>query len=266
MSAQKSNESLDRIRHSLAHLLAAAVLKEFPDARLGIGPTIDTGFYYDFELPRPLVPKDLKALEKTMRHLVNRSLPFTGREVTPAEAEKLFAHQPFKLELIKEFSNDLAAHGGKLTVYETGDIFTDLCRGGHVENTEEIPADAFTLDKIAGAYWRGDEKNPQLQRIYGLAFESKEKLTEHIALTLEAKKRDHRKLGKELGLFSIIDEVGPGLPLFYPRGAILRRTLENYIADLQEKRGYMPIWIPHITKGELYKISGHLDKYDGIKR
>jgi threonyl-tRNA synthetase len=251
---------LDHIRHSLAHLLAAAVLKEFPDAKLAIGPTIENGFYYDFELPRSLTPDDLKTFEKTMRGLVNKKLQFTGEEVSAAEAKKRFAQQPFKLDLINEFSAD----GKKLTIYHTGDVFSDLCRGGHVENTSEIPADAFKLDKIAGAYWRGDEKNPMLQRIYGLAFANKEELKKYLELMEEAKKRDHRKLGKELELFMISEEVGPGLPLFYPKGAILRRIIENYIADLQEKRGYVPIWIPHITKGELYKISGHLDKYDAM--
>jgi len=270
-TADGSAEKLDHIRHSLAHLLAAAVLKEFPDAKLGVGPTIENGFYYDFLLPRAITPDDLKAFEKTMRGFVNKKLAFTGREVTPAEAKKLFADQPFKLDLIKDFTGDGEAgkEKEKLTVYETGapgeaPIFMDLCRGGHVENTSEIPADGFKLDKIAGAYWRGDEKNQQLQRIYGVAFESKEALKKYLLMLEEAKKRDHRKLGKELQLFTIIDEIGPGLPLFYPKGAILRRTLENYITELQEKRGYVPIWIPHITKSELYKISGHLDKYDAM--
>jgi threonyl-tRNA synthetase len=251
---------LEYIRHSLAHLLAAAVLKEFPDAKLGVGPVIENGFYYDFELPRSLTPDDLKTFEKTMRGLINKKLTFTGEEVSAAEAKKRFAKQPFKLDLINEFSGD----GKTLTIYHTGDVFSDLCRGGHVENTAEIPADAFKLDKIAGAYWRGDEKNPQLQRVYGLAFASHAELEDYLKLMEEAKKRDHRKLGKELGLFMISEEVGPGLPLFYPKGAILRRTLENYITELQEKRGYVPIWIPHITKSELYKISGHLDKYDAM--
>ncbi len=165
-------DRLDHIRHSLAHLLAAAVLKEFPDAKLGVGPVIENGFYYDFLLPRAIAPDDLKALEKTMRNLVNRKLPFAGREVTPDEARKLFADQPFKLDLINDFTGEgePGKKQEKLTVYETGDLFMDLCRGGHVENTEEIPADAFALDKIAGAYWRGDDTKPQLQRIYGLAF------------------------------------------------------------------------------------------------
>ena len=148
--------NLEHIRHSLAHLLAAAVLKEFPDAKFGIGPVIETGFYYDFELPRSLTPDDLKTFEKTMRGFINKKLPFTGEEVSAAEAKKRFAQQPFKLDLINEFSTD----GKTLTVYHTGDVFSDLCRGGHAENTSEIPADAFKLDKIAGAYWRGDEKNP----------------------------------------------------------------------------------------------------------
>jgi threonyl-tRNA synthetase len=195
-----------------------------------------------------------------MRKLAAGHLPFVEKKVTVAEAKKIFKDQPFKLELI----NELEEKGEDITVYETGTVFADLCRGGHVENTSEIPLDAFKLDKIAGAYWRGDAKNPMLQRVYGLAFTSRAELEDYLKLMEEAKKRDHRKLGKELGLFMISEEVGPGLPLFYPKGAILRRTLENYITELQEKRGYVPIWIPHITKGELYKISGHLDKYDAM--
>ena len=200
----KENLELDNIRHSLAHLLAAAVLKEFPDAKLGIGPTIDNGFYYDFELSRTLTPDDLKMFEKTMRKLIGQKLPFTGKPVTASEAKEIFKSQPFKTELIEEFAKD----GKELTIYETGDVFMDLCRGGHVENTSEIPADAFTLDKIAGAYWRGDEKNPQLQRIYGLAFESKKELDDYLKMREEAKKRDHRVLGKQLKLFTISELIG----------------------------------------------------------
>ncbi len=256
----KENGSLENIRHSLAHLLAAAVLKKFPDTKLGIGPVIENGFYYDFLLPQALTPEDLKEFEKTMRNLVNQKLPFSGKEVSTAEAKKLFKDQPFKLDLIKEFSKDKKP----MTVYSTGEVFMDLCRGGHVENTSEINAESFKLDKLAGAYWRGDEKKPQLQRIYGLAFSSKKELEDYVKMREEAIKRDHRKLSKDLELFSIIDEIGPGLPLFYPKGALLRRLVENYIIELQEQRGYEPIWIPHITKGELYKISGHLDKYDAM--
>ena len=257
---ESSGASLDAIRHSLAHLLAAAVLKEFPDAKLAIGPTIENGFYYDFELPRSLTPDDLKTFEKTMKKLASGNLPFTGEEVTAAEAKKLFAKQPFKLELIKEFSED----GQKLTVYRTGDIFMDLCRGGHVENTKEIPADAFKLDKIAGAYWRGDEKNPMLQRIYGLAFASKKELEEYLKMREEAEKRDHKILGKKLGLFIFAPEVGPGLPLYMPKGNTVREELLKYVTELKKSHGYRFVWTPHLAKKALYIRSGHLGKYDAM--
>lgn len=257
MPDPKPKLSLDHVRHSLAHLLAAAVLEEFPNAKLAIGPTIENGFYYDFELPRSLTPEDLAKFEKSMRKLIARNLPFTGEEVTPAEAKKLFAKQPFKLELITEFSEG----GQKLTVYRTGDVFTDLCRGGHVRHTEEIPADAFTLDKIAGAYWRGDEKNPMLQRIYGLAFENKKQLDEYLKLREEAEKRDHKKLGPQLDLFVFSDLVGPGLPLWTPKGTLMRELLDNFVWELRKKRGYVKVEIPHITKKELYQTSGHWDKF-----
>jgi len=250
-------EHLNRIRHSLAHLLAAAVLKEFPDAKLGVGPTVENGFYYDFLLPRAIGPDDLKIFEKTMRSFVNKKLPFTGREVSPAEARKIFADQPFKLDLI----NDFSAEDKTLTVYETGDVFMDLCRGGHVENTSEIPADGFKLDKIAGAYWRGDEKNQQLQRIYGLAFESKEALKDYLTLIEEAKKRDHRVLGKQLKLFTISELIGAGLPLMQPKGMIIRRAIEDYLWELHTGKGYFRVWTPHIAKESLYVTSGHAAKF-----
>ncbi len=263
MAHDNSSEQLDHIRHSLAHLLAAAVLKEFPDAKLGIGPTIENGFYYDFLLPRAITPDDLKTLEKTMRSLVNKKLPFTGREVTPAEARKIFADQPFKLDLINDFTGEgeVGKKQEKLTVYETGDVFMDLCRGGHVENTSEVPADGFTLDKIAGAYWRGDEKNQQLQRIYGLAFENKEKLKEYEKMLEEAKKRDHRILGKQLKLFTISDLIGAGLPLIQPKGMIIRRAIEDYLWELHNGKGYFRVWTPHIAKESLYITSGHAAKF-----
>jgi threonyl-tRNA synthetase len=263
-STGASADKLDHIRHSLAHLLAAAVLKEFPDAKLGIGPTVENGFYYDLLLPRAVTPDDLKTLEKTMRSFVNKKLPFTGREVSPAEARKLFADQPFKLDLINDFTGEGGEAGKKqekLTVYETGDVFMDLCRGGHVENTSEIPADGFKLDKIAGAYWRGDEKNQQLQRIYGLAFESKEKLKEYETMLEEAKKRDHKVLGPKLDLFTFSELVGPGLPLWTPKGTILRNLLDDFVWELRKKRGYQQVDIPHITKKELYETSGHWEKF-----
>jgi len=259
-SSDGSAEKLDHIRHSLAHLLAAAVLKEFPDAKLGIGPTVENGFYYDFLLPRPITPDDLKTLEKTMRGFVNKKLPFTGREVTPDEARKIFAAQPFKLDLI----NDFAAEGKKLTVYETGDAFMDLCRGGHVENTSEIPADGFKLDKIAGAYWKGDEKNQQLQRIYGIAFESKEALAHYFTMRQEAEKRDHKILGKKLSLFTFSPEVGSGLPLYMPKGNLIREELIKYITELKKANNYKFVWTPHLAKKALYIRSGHLGKYDAM--
>ena len=248
---------LDRIRHSLAHLLAAAVLKEFPDAKLAIGPTIENGFYYDFELPRSLAPEDLKTFEKTMRGFINEKLSFTGEEVSATEAKRRFARQPFKLDLIHEFSTD----GKTLTIYHTGDIFSDLCRGGHVKNTSEIPADAFKLDKIAGAYWRGDEKNPMLQRIYGLAFASKKELDDYLTMRIEAEKRDHKKLGPQLDLFTFSDLVGPGLPLWTPKGTLVRNLLDDFVWELRKARGYEQVDIPHITKKELYEKSGHWEKF-----
>jgi len=285
MTPKESKASLEEIRHSLAHLLAAAVLKKYPKTKLGIGPVIENGFYYDFLFEKPISEEDLKDLEKEMRRLANAKLDFKGEKLTPLKAKKMFRGQPFKQDLIKEFTKEKKA----LTAYHTYSdkrqatsdknfsigspatcqmshviCFIDLCRGGHVKNTSEINPEGFKLTHIAGAYWRGDEKNPMLTRIYGLAFASKKELDAHLAMMEEAKKRDHRKLGKELQLFTIIDEIGSGLPLFYPKGALLRRLVENYIIKLQEKRGYVPIWIPHITKGELYKISGHLDKYDAM--
>jgi threonyl-tRNA synthetase len=262
MTNKTSPEQLDKIRHSLAHLLAAAVLKEFPDAKLGIGPVVENGFYYDFLLPRAITPDDLKTLEKTIRTLINKKLAFTGREVSADEAKKLFAEQPFKLELI----NDFSAEDKTLTVYETGTpgeapVFMDLCRGGHVENTAEIPADAFKLDKIAGAYWRGDEKNQQLQRIYGVAFESKEALKDYEKMLDEAKKRDHKVLGPKLDLFTFSELVGPGLPLWTPKGTTVRNLLDSFVWELRKARGYELVDIPHITKKELYEKSGHWDKF-----
>ncbi len=253
--------SLDQLRHSAAHMLAAAVLELYPGTKLGIGPTVENGFYYDFKFPEGVAisDSDLPAIEKKMKHIMKGNHAFVGKEVTVSEAQEFEKDQPFKLELVSEF----ATEGKNLTLYQSGP-FTDLCRGGHAENTNKIPADALKLEKVAGAYWRGSEKNPMLTRIYGLLFATRAELDAYVLQQAEAKKRDHRKLGKELGLFTIIDEIGPGLPLFYPNGAILRRTIENYIQDIQEKRGFVPIWIPHITKGKLYEISGHLDKYDAM--
>ncbi len=254
---QNPGPDLDAIRHSLAHLLAAAVLKKFPTAKLGIGPVIENGFYYDFLLPRTLAAEDLKELEKTMRGLIRDRLPFSGKKIIPAAAKKLFRGQQFKLDLIKEFVSEKKP----LTVYHTGKIFFDLCRGGHVKNTSEINPEGFKLEKIAGAYWRGNEKNPQLQRIYGLAFASKKELADYLALMEEAKKRDHKKLGTELDLFTFSELVGPGLPLWTPKGTVLRNLLDDFVWQLRKKRGYVRVEIPHITKKDLYVKSGHWEKY-----
>ncbi len=256
-----SEKQLDNIRHSAAHMLAAAVLELYPGTKLAIGPVIENGFYYDFLFPEGVVisENDLPNIEATMKKIIKGHHKFVGRQVSADEARKEEKDQPFKLELINEFAGD----GKDLTIYESGP-FWDLCRGGHVENTKEIPADGLKLHRVAGAYWRGSEKNKMLTRIYGLLFAGKTELENYLAQLEEAKKRDHRKLGKELDLFAVIDEVGPGLPLFYPKGALLRRAVENFVIEMQEKKGYEPIWIPHITKGKLYEISGHLDKYDAM--
>ncbi|OIO31041.1 threonine--tRNA ligase [Candidatus Nomurabacteria bacterium CG1_02_43_90] len=254
----EQTEKLHNLRHSLAHLLAIAVIEKDPGVKLAIGPVIDNGFYYDFEFSNGYTPtpEDLKNFEKAMRKMVNKGLPFKGREVSTENAKKLFVDQPYKTELINEF----ASGGKKLTLYTTG-TFTDLCRGGHVENTKEIPADCFTITHTAGAYWRGDEKNPMLTRIYGLAFESSEALDAYKLQQEEAKKRDHRKLGKELGLFTFSELVGPGLPLWTPKGTMIRELLNDYVWELRKKQGFQKVTIPHITKKDLYETSGHWKKF-----
>lgn len=265
-------KQIEKIRHSLAHLLAMAVLEKFPDAKLGIGPPIENGFYYDFKLPRPLKPEDLPELQKRMRELARSDLPFSGKKVTSAEARKIFKNQPFKLDLIKQFVKEKKP----LTIYTTGDsnphssashhphsseFFIDLCRGGHVKSTREIPADAFHLDKIAGAYWRGDERNPMLTRIYGLAFETKKELATYLKMREEAEKRDHRKLGADLEIFMIDERIGKGLPVWLPNGTIIRNEIEKLAIEMENKYGYERIVTPHIAKEDLFKLSGHLPYY-----
>ncbi len=252
-----TTEKLEAIRHSLAHLLAAAVLRKYPDAQLAIGPAIDTGFYYDilFKTPPPI--SDLREFEKTMRELIAKKLPFSGREIAADEARSLFKSSPFKLELI----NELAAAGEKLTLYSTGGEFTDLCRGGHISNTSEIPPDSFELDRVAGAYWRGDESREQLTRIYGLAFENKSALEAYKHMREEAEKRDHRKLGKELDLFTFDKDIGPGLPLWLPKGAAIIEELEKLAKETENRAGYVRVRTPHIAKESLYLTSGHLPYY-----
>lgn len=257
MAKAHNDSRLAEVRHSLAHLLAAAVLRKYPKTKLGIGPVIEHGFYYDFLFAKPIAPEDLKELEHIMRELIRAKLPFKGRNLTPASARKTFKDQPFKLELVKDFVKEKK----KLTAYKTGDIFEDLCRGGHVKNTQEINPEAFTLTHIAGAYWRGDEKNKMLTRIYGLAFETKAELIAYRTMLEEAKKRDHKKLGPELDLFTFSDLVGPGLPLWTPKGTLLRNLLNDFVWQLREAKGYEQVEIPHITKKDLYEKSGHWDKY-----
>ncbi len=253
----KKPDNLDNIRHSLAHLLAAAVLKKFPKAKLGIGPVIENGFYYDFKLPRPISDEDLKEIENSMREMIRAKLPFSGKKITPAAAKKTFKDQPFKLELIK----DLQKEKKPLSIYYTGKVFFDLCRGGHVKNASEINPEAFKLEKIAGAYWRGDEKRPMLTRIYGLAFHTKKELDDHLSMLAEAARRDHKKLGPELDLFTFSDLVGSGLPLWTPKGTLLRNILDDFVWELRKAYGYEKVEIPHITKKELYEVSGHWQKF-----
>lgn len=255
-AAPKQKDNLEAMRHSLAHVLAIAVLDMFPEARLGIGPAIEDGFYYDFELPRTLIPEDLEILEGKMREIVKQDLAFTGTEVAPKEAVDALkqAGQPYKVELAEEF----AQAGEKLTFYQTGE-FVDLCRGGHVKSTKDIGA--FKLTRIAGAYWRGDEQNPQLQRIYGVAFATQKDLDAYLEKLEQAKDRDHRKLGKELGLFVTNENVGAGLPIFTPKGATIYRELVDYLAEEQRQSGYDFVISPHIARKKLFEISGHWDNY-----
>ena len=266
MSKLENRGDIEAVRHSLAHLLAAAVLKKYPNAKLGIGPVIENGFYYDFLIANQhesdhessrIKEEDLQEFENEIRNIINANLEFKGKKVTPAKAKTLFKDQPFKLELVKDFVKEKK----ELTAYKTGDIFLDLCRGGHVTNTSAINPDVFKLTHIAGAYWKGSEKNLQLQRIYGVAFGTKEELDAYLKMREEAEKRDHKKLGPELDLFCFSDLVGAGLPLWTPKGTLLRNLLDDYVWELRKARGYEQVDIPHITKQDLYEISGHWAKF-----
>ena len=248
--------NINEIRHSLSHVLAGAVLSFYPDAKLAIGPAIETGFYYDFEFSTPLGDKDLGKIEQKMRELLKKWSTFEKKEISIDEAKKLFAGSPYKLELIA----DIEKEGGQPTVYVSGD-FTDLCAGPHVSNTKEILSAGFKLERIAGAYWRGNENNKMLTRIYGLAFESKEKLEEYVKMMAEAEKRDHRKLAKDLNLFMISDQVGKGLPLWLPNGAFIRHQLEQYMYEKETALGYKYVITPVLTHKGLYEKSGHLEHY-----
>ncbi|MET8048703.1 MULTISPECIES: threonine--tRNA ligase [unclassified Streptosporangium] len=262
------------VRHSTAHVMAQAVQEIFPEARLGIGPPVENGFYYDFDVKNPFTPDDLKRIEKRMREIVKQGQLFSRRPVSDDQAAEELAAEPYKLELIGlkggvADEESVEVGGAELTIYDnldpkTGELcWKDLCRGPHVPTTRSIPA--FKLMRTGGAYWRGSEKNPQLQRIYGTAWESREKQDEYLHLLEEAEKRDHRKLGAELDLFSFPDELGSGLPVFHPKGGVIRRVMEDYSRKRHEEAGYSFVNTPHITKSKLYEISGHLDWYkDGM--
>lgn len=250
------SETLKKIRHTASHVMAMAVQKLFPKAQVTIGPSITNGFYYDFDNPESFTEKDLKAIQKEMIKIINRKLPVIREEVSREEAEHRIKeiNEPYKLEILEGIEEPI-------TIYHLGDQWWDLCAGPHLENTSELHPKAIELESVAGAYWRGDETKAQLQRIYGTAWETPEQLTEYKRRKEEALRRDHRKLGKELGLFIFSDEVGPGLPLWTPKGTILRSVLENFLQQEQVKRGYLPVVTPHIARVELFKISGHWQKY-----
>ncbi len=249
---------IENIRHSLAHLLAASVLDMFPGTQLGIGPVTQDGFYYDFLVPQPLKPEDLPKLEKKMRDFMKKNLSFSHEIISTEEARKIFQDQPLKLELIA----DLEKSGEAIGIERTGDGFIDLCKGEHISRAGEIPSDAFHLTKIAGAYWKGNEENTMLTRIYGVAFSKEEELKQYLTMLEEAEKRDHKKLGVELDLFTFSPLVGSGLPLFTPRGTIMREELTDFVQSLQIPRGYKRVTIPHITKRALYETSGHWQKFE----
>ncbi|MFJ7130074.1 threonine--tRNA ligase [Streptomyces sp. NPDC098101] len=267
-----SPDGLDILRHSTAHVMAQAVQELFPEAKLGIGPPVRDGFYYDFDVDRPFTPEDLKVIEKKMQEIQKRGQRFARRVVSDEAAREELADEPYKLELIGikgSASTDDGANvevgGGELTIYDnldakTGELcWKDLCRGPHLPTTRNIPA--FKLMRNAAAYWRGSEKNPMLQRIYGTAWPSKDELKAHLDFLAEAEKRDHRKLGNELDLFSIPDEIGSGLAVFHPKGGIIRRVMEDYSRKKHEEAGYEFVYTPHATKGKLFEKSGHLDWY-----
>jgi len=242
-----------RMRHSAAHVMADAVLKLFPQAKMGIGPPTQDGFYYDFDVPIPFTSEDLMKIEDLMRKTIQADHPFFREELTREEAQALFSDQPYKLEIIEAIPE-----AESLSIYRHGD-FTDLCQGPHVDNTSDIPA--LKLLSIAGAYWRGDEQRPMLQRIYGTAFESQHELDQHLDRLEEALKRDHRTLGRDLNLFSVHEEIGPGLILWHPKGGILRSIIEDYWRDIHYSHGYSIVYSPHIGKSNLWETSGHLGFY-----
>ncbi len=245
---------IETIRHSLSHILASAVGSLYPKVKFGMGPAIEDGFYYDFDLAEKITPEDLAKIEKEMKKIIKKDIKFEEKEVSKKEAEKIFKKQPFKLKLIKGLKER------KVTIYKSGD-FIDLCSGPHVKSTKQIPKNAFSLTKIAGAYWKGNENNPMLTRIYGVGFETKKELDKYLKLQEEAKKRDHRILGKKLDLFSFDEQVGAGLPLWHPKGTVLRKTIENFLYNELLSEDYQWVTTPHIGKLNLWKKSGHWNLY-----
>lgn len=245
--------NINTIRHSLAHILAAAIKELYSGVKFGIGPAIENGFYYDFDNLK-ISDTELPKIEKKMKELIKKDLKFVKKEITKKEAEKIFKVQPYKLELIKELKEK------KVGVYKTGD-FVDLCKGPYVKSTKEINSEAFKLIKVAGAYWKGDEKNPMLTRIYGLALETKKELDKYLKTQGEAEKRDHRKLGQRLELFLLDEEIGAGLPIWLPKGAVIRKIIEDYLYQELSSQGYQWLYTPHIGNLNLWKKSGHWDFY-----
>jgi len=252
---KKENKNLKAMRHSAEHVLTQAMIKLYPGLKMAMGPATEDGFYFDFDYSRPINEKDFKKIEKEMRRIINKDLPFKKQVVEVSEARKLFKGNPYK----QEWLDEIEQRKEKAVIYRTGDEFTDLCGGPHVKSTGKIGG--FKLLSVAGAYWHGDEKNKMLTRIYGTAFETKKELDEYIKMQKEAKKRDHRKLGKELDLFVFAEEVGPGLPLLTEKGATIRRKLERFVIDEEIKRGYKHVYTPDLAKVKLYEISGHYPYY-----
>jgi threonyl-tRNA synthetase len=249
---EEQEDKLESMRHSAAHVMAEAVQSIFPEAKFGIGPAIEDGFYYDFELPRTLIPEDLLAIEKKMKEIIAADLPFVKEEYQKTKAKELFTEQPYKLELIEELADEVVG------TFKQGS-FIDLCHGPHINSTGKIKA--FKLTNIAGAYWRGDEKRPMLQRIYGTAFGTEAELESYLSKVAEAGKRDHRKLGRELDLFSIHEETGSGLVLWHPKGSRVRQIIEDFWREEHLKQGYDIVYTPHIAKVDIWKTSGHWDFY-----
>jgi len=253
LKSMAKEERLERMRHSAAHIMAEVVLEMFPEAKLGIGPPIDTGFYYDFDLPRPLSTDDLPVIEEKMQARIESDVLFEPSSISKAEARKRFADQPYKIELIDGIED------AEVGLYQQGN-FVDLCQGPHVERCGQVPA--FKLMSVAGAYWRGDEKNPMLQRIYGALFDSKEELDAHLLQIEEALRRDHRRVGKDLDLFSFHEEFGPGLVYWHPKGGRIRNQIEDFWREQHYKHGYDLVFTPHMGKSALWETSGHLDFYN----